>query len=106
MSKYKIKVLGEEGVTNKQCKNCGKVTKQYYIGIGVTECKECGTTNYDFSEENPNKIIFGRPGAGKMIRELSPTMRQQIISYIDRVSSSGMGKKKSLEYIRKYVEKI
>ena len=28
-----------------------------------------------------------------------------ILSYIDRISNSGMGKKKALEYLRKYVEK-
>ena len=31
--------------------------------------------------------------------------REDIIGYIDRVSNSGMGKNKSLEYIRKYVER-
>ena len=31
--------------------------------------------------------------------------RQDVLTYIDRVANSGMGKKKSLEYIRKYVEK-
>ena len=28
-----------------------------------------------------------------------------ILSYLDRISNSGMGKKKALEYLRKYVEK-
>ena len=28
-----------------------------------------------------------------------------ILSYIDRIDNSGMGKKKCLEYLRKYVEK-
>ena len=28
-----------------------------------------------------------------------------ILSYIDRISNSGLGKKKALEYLRKYVEK-
>ena len=28
-----------------------------------------------------------------------------ILSYIDRISNSGMGKKKVLEYLRKYIEK-
>ena len=32
--------------------------------------------------------------------------RQLVLSYIDRVTNSGLGKHKALEYIRKYVENM
>lgn len=53
------------------------------------------------TEEMPTDLV----GRIKALPSADAVSRKDIIGYIDRVTHSGLGRNKALEYIRKYVER-
>ena len=53
-----------------KCKNCGRESEQYIIGVGVAVCKRCGAANYEDPHEIHEKVIERKKRLNKVADKL------------------------------------
>lgn len=92
--------------------NCHWYHEYRDMNMTVPYCEELRIDNPHCENECSCKYYISKDDADKIIRNASAMpsgdliSREEAIAYIDRVTNSGLGRNKSLEYIRKYISAL